>query len=581
MSIYRPGIQMNKGSWLFGGTVLGLALWVVLFVYWGTVHEDLIWLQRSMHYGSPAEHLRVAEHSGPLGAMESVVEALITGGASPQIGAVIDNAEGEESKKSAALRKEKFSEEDLVNEVLHDLPPEERGERDEWKDKVGLHDKVDLKNKSHVLAQKTKDNGGEPSVHIIYSTDCSAYQNWQSITLYYSALLCGQQGVVTRIASGCSSEEAEELHQTYKKVFPENYRVGLEGGAGDDGLTFRVHFTPDFKHDATTNKKYAFYNKPRGTQHWLDNAVPAIPADEVVALLDPDMILLRPLTARIRDHPNKLYNKDNYVNKKTGEMVQEMQQYVVTGKPVAQMYGLGAPWTNDNHKKFNRRKICPVSSPCLKVENVFGEQHYSVGPPYIATRADFDRITKSWVDLVPRVFAQYPYLLAEMYAYSMAAAHENLPHAQFYHYMVSNTEGGGEGWDYIDDLDEVCGAPQVPKKGSVPHMRIGGVNVEHFFADKPMPVLFHYCQHFRITDELGFYKGAHRDKDSMSCETKQQPMCEPGTAGKGINYKQHKRGTDIYKSTRKKKRGGFAVNLIHTVYNRAIRRYQERMCKST
>ena len=29
-----------------------------------------------------------------------------------------------------------------------------------------------------------------------------------------------------------------------------------------------------------------------------------------------------------------------------------------------------------------------------------------------------------------RVYEGYPYLLAEMYAYSMAAAHERLPHLQ-------------------------------------------------------------------------------------------------------------------------------------------------------
>lgn len=36
-----------------------------------------------------------------------------------------------------------------------------------------------------------------------------------------------------------------------------------------------------------------------------------------------------------------------------------------------------------------------------------------------------------------RVYERYPNLLAEMYAYSMAAAHENLPHFQLLNYMVS------------------------------------------------------------------------------------------------------------------------------------------------
>jgi len=573
MAIYRAGLQ----SWIFAGTLCGLSVWVLLFVYWGTVHEDLIWLQESMHYGKPVAHLRVVGHDGALGKVENMLEALITGGVSPQISAVLDNAEGKEEKQDVTDKKA-FSEEDLVNEVLHDLPPEERGVRDEWKDHVGVHDRLDIFSKTPAIATKADASGGEPSVHAIFSTDCSAYQNWQSITLYYSALLCGQQGQITRIASGCSAEETAELHKTYSKLYPENYRAGSAGGDGQDGLTFRVHYTPDFKHDETTNKKYAFYNKPRGLKHWLEHAVPAVPADEVVALLDPDMLFVRPLTARVSGDPTKMYNKQNYVDKKSGKTLQEMQEFVVTGKPVAQMYGLGAPWTDDNHKKFNRKAICDAGSACLKVGREDGEQHYSVGPPYLATRADFDRIAKSWVELVPKVFAQYPFLLAEMYAYSMAAAHEGLPHAQFYHYMVSNSEGGGEGWDYVDDLEDVCEAPAVPRRDTVPQLHVADVNVEHFYDGKPMPVLFHYCQHFKLTEELNFYKGAHRDQDSMSCATKMLPVCEPGTAGKGINFKQHKRGTDIYKSTRKKKRGGFAVNLIHHVYNRAVARYQKRMC---
>ena len=47
--------------------------------------------------------------------------------------------------------------------------------------------------------------------------------------------------------------------------------------------------------------------------------------------------------------------------------------------------------------------------------------------------------------MCPVVHAQYPYLLAEMYAYSMAAANLSVPHAQVHHLMVSNVEAGGEG----------------------------------------------------------------------------------------------------------------------------------------
>jgi hypothetical protein len=232
-----------------------------------------------------------------------------------------------------------------------------------------------------------------------------------------------------------------------------------------------------------------FYNKPWGLKHWLKNAVPTIPAGTAVALLDPDMILVRPLTTTMRGQPNNLYNKHLY---KTEEDILEK---VAAGKPVAQLYGLGAPWTNDNHKKFNRTYICGADSPCREPNMPFGEQHYAVGPPYIVVKEDMERLAETWTRFVPRVYEHYPYLLAEMYAYSMAAAHERLPHVQFEHLMVSNTDSPGEGWPWVDALQDACVPP------------VDGV----YDPGTPLPTVVHYCQNFRA-GELGFAKRqVHRD----------------------------------------------------------------------
>ncbi len=99
--------------------------------------------------------------------------------------------------------------------------------------------------------------------------------------------------------------------------------------------------------------------------------------NEVVALLDPDMLFLRPLTSIIKGSPYKLYNKNLYYNKKNKNVqIKEFQNYVVSGKPVAQRYGLGAPWTDDKHKKFNRKNICGKyeNSPCMNVNEHDGEE---------------------------------------------------------------------------------------------------------------------------------------------------------------------------------------------------------------
>jgi hypothetical protein len=89
-----------------------------------------------------------------------------------------------------------------------------------------------------------------------------------------------------------------------------------------------------------------------------------------------------------------------------------------------------------------------------------------------------------------------------MYAYSMAAAHEELPHLQLDHYMVSNVESGGEGWDWIDALENVCVPP----------------NEEGIFYDgQPLPLVIHFCQTYRAGDLS--YSKRQIPKDIFSCES--------------------------------------------------------------
>jgi hypothetical protein len=72
-----------------------------------------------------------------------------------------------------------------------------------------------------------------------------------------------------------------------------------------------------------------------------------------------------------------------------------------------------------------------------------------------------------------------------MYAYSMAAAHLHLPHAQYNHFMVSNYRMDEEGWAWIDRLseEEIC----LPANDPV-------------LVDKPLPIFLHYCQYYGLGD---------------------------------------------------------------------------------
>ena len=374
-------------------------------------------------------------------------------------------------------------------------------------------------------------------IHIIFSTDCEKFQDWQTIALFHSATVVGQKGHITRIASGCDDEKKKVLTELYAKLYPQYY----------------VHFTPDFKKDAKTGKKYNFYNKPWGTLHWLEHADPPVEDDVVVALLDPDMILLRPITGKLAGVPDHIYAKK--VDKR------EIVDRVKEGHPAAQLYGLGAPWTNDHHKKFNRTFICGEGSPCLKPNDVFGSRHYSVGPPYLVHKNDMIKIAKSWTEMVPRVYEHYPYLLAEMYAYSMAAAHENLPHLQLENWMVSNTDvHPGEGWPHVDVLEDSC---VPPDKNGI------------YYPGQNLPTVMHYCQFFRAGD-YGFQK-RRVPKDIFSCES---PMFKEPPEGLSKAVYRIKNKVKEELKPRQAKRHAFALCVLHRSLNAAMSDYKDRMCGS-
>lgn len=192
-------------------------------------------------------------------------------------------------------------------------------------------------------------SGSGDTMHVVFSTDCSFFQDWQTLLIFHSAIEVGQKGGITRIASGCDEEKQEQLVALYKKLYP----------------MYFVHFTPDFKTDKKTAESYDFYNKPYGVQHWLDFAVPQIPDGVVIAIIDPDMVFLRPLTNRIKED-NSIFSEGS----------SNPPEFISKGFPAAQRYGLGAPWAGKTDKNFNRTAVCGPNSPCMKVNHNYGTIHY-------------------------------------------------------------------------------------------------------------------------------------------------------------------------------------------------------------
>jgi hypothetical protein len=152
------------------------------------------------------------------------------------------------------------------------------------------------------------------------------------------------------------------------------------------------------------------------------------------------------------------------------------------GRPMAQRYGFGAVFSTKLNIDALLRNTTAPSALRTWTEEII-EQHYVVGPPYLATGRDFYNIVQQWAEfVVPVYFQTGKGFLSEMFAYSIAAAHLGLPHQIVPNFMVSNVDSGAaqEGWSAVDDFlseENVCSKLTGTLRATLP------------------PVL-HYCQSY-------------------------------------------------------------------------------------
>jgi hypothetical protein len=142
-----------------------------------------------------------------------------------------------------------------------------------------------------------------------------------------------------------------------------------------------------------------------------------VPTNEVIVLIDPDFLFL---TTFHLVHPGSSLKK---ADKKKKTTTTKDSDLVFAGQPAAASYGLGAQWLD-----FNLTDICGPDSHCTNATSHDVNKFYSAGPPYIIHRSDVLPLATKWASLVPPTYDAYPLLYAEMYAYSMAAAHLQLKH---------------------------------------------------------------------------------------------------------------------------------------------------------
>jgi len=269
-----------------------------------------------------------------------------------------------------------------------------------------------------------------PDYHIVFSSSCTPQQQWESWVFFYHAMKVQQPGNVTRIASGCSKKEAADL-----QLFHQQYIETMSS-------SFHLHLTPDFSRVRLSEGKHAYkyMNKPYGLRHWFEHGglglienqtIPSPARDGIVMLLDPDMILLRPL---LHDLTNQdVIWVDQARNKKPPATM-----VVRHGYPIAQQDG----YLDNSWMKLNTSYITGQPEGSYQPVPAWqdGHRHWNTGPPYLATVADMYKIAVRWTEYAPRVLDIYPHLFAEMFGFIHATVQLQLPFTLIKSIVVSTTE---------------------------------------------------------------------------------------------------------------------------------------------
>lgn len=196
----------------------------------------------------------------------------------------------------------------------------------------------------------------------------------------------------------------------------------------------------------------------------------------------------------------------------------------------------------------------------------------TLSQPYIATALDSYKIAMKWTEFVPKVHHEFPELLAEMYAYSIATAHLALPHQLMATLMVSDTyheptaKGGGEGegWAFIDNIpgDEVCS------------FAMNSLDADVY----PLPSVLHFCHRYGVGDRAFFAK-KKLPKNFFSCESPllEEPPMDIGS-GKYLYRKPPFVDKKVELSAVVEKREAFMICASIGFLNEASLFYKNRHC---
>jgi len=347
-------------------------------------------------------------------------------------------------------------------------------------------------------------------VEAVFVTDCSEYQEWLTQAFLTQWRKVGRSTArLTRVlACDPNDERMRHIVEHSKSGHPdvELYLLPELNGKGRD--------------------RYLCNNRPRGLRRWLRDRPPRS-NNHWIALLDPDMLLLRPLTTtgfwRIIGGTARSPQSARLVD-------------VLPGFALAHHFPFVAEvWKNLNLSLVG---LCAgagggVSLPphdCMsRLQPLFDDPglvaaEYAVGVPHIIRAVDLSRMADSWEVMTDRVRAQYRGWTAEMFSWILSARLSDIRFAYLAE-VVSDPAAPEPAWARIDaGLDDTCGNSDGEATAAAPATQVAGG------PDGPLgPWLVHYCEVYNITYALadGTHKQLHLDKRAVTKVLRANAKADP------------------------------------------------------
>lgn len=256
---------------------------------------------------------------------------------------------------------------------------------------------------------------------------------------------------------------------------------------------FGLFITPAF--DGAID--FPWINKPSSIKYFLEFARDELDAfgETIVAIIDPDFVFLKPLTQSGEEQSEIISSRG-----------QSKDDVARKGKPVAQRYGLEGHWVD----KFKPLEQITGNVNSLSKRWTYKEaaKWTSVGPPLILHIDDLTELSVLWEkNMRPVLEVGGPDILADMWAYSIAAADLDLRHTTLDHYMISVWGNEGQAYAFLDEFKQ---------------MSCSKARREYSPTSAHWPVFIHLASNFKARDEKGvewmFHKG-HVPGTILDCDT--------------------------------------------------------------